>query len=66
MRKKPAKKLARGLFWIWAHAHGDFEVVAGERGTGAFAGTTEKEVDAALDWLKRYVDSAALGRSDAS
>jgi hypothetical protein len=47
----PSKRIVRGLEWIWAQARADFEAASGERGTGAFAGTTEKEVDEALDWL---------------
>lgn len=57
MRKKPSKKLARGLGWIYRQARADFEVCSGEKGTGAFAGTTEKEVDEALDWLNSYINA---------
>jgi hypothetical protein len=42
-------------------ARADFEVASGERGTGAFAGTTEKEVDEALDWLHRFMAQAQSG-----
>lgn len=57
MRKKPSKKLARGLGWIYRQARADLEHCSGEKGTGQFSGTTEKEVDEALDWLNSYIHS---------
>jgi hypothetical protein len=51
MMLKKTSRVQRGLWWIYQHARADFEVASGERGTGAFAGTTEKEVDEALEWL---------------
>lgn len=50
--KQPSARIVRGLDWIWAHARADFEAGSGEKGTGMFAGTTEAEVDAALDYLR--------------
>lgn len=48
----PSARIVRGLEWIWSHARADFEAGAGEKGTGMFVGTTENEVDAALDYLR--------------
>jgi len=55
--RRPGKRIARGLDWIHRMAHADFEAASGEKGTGAFSGTTEKEVDEALDWLRRLIDT---------
>lgn len=56
--KKPGKRVARGLGWIYRMARADFEAASGEKGTGAFAGTTENEVDQALEWLSEITSAA--------
>lgn len=61
--KKPGKKVVRGLGWIYRQALADFQAASGEKGTGAFGGTTEKEVDAALEWLNDLIRPVG-GRSD--
>lgn len=52
----------RGLEWVWAQARADFEAASGESGTGAFAGTTEKEVDEALEWLRDVLSTSTWAK----
>lgn len=52
----------RGLGWIYRMARADLEACSGEKGTGQFSGTTEKEVDEALDWLNKLMRAADGGK----
>lgn len=52
---KTTSRVIRGLQWVYEHASSDFEVASGDK-AGAFVGTTEAEVEEALEWLKRLLD----------
>jgi len=69
-RKRPGRRLPgpgqlRGLEWVHDRAYAEFEAVKDEeseggkdrtgRSTGVFAGTSRREVEAALDWLRRFI-----------
>ena len=51
---KTNSKVLRGLQWIAEHAGGDLEACSGDK-AGAFAGTSEREVEAALNWLESFI-----------
>lgn len=63
LRRKLSRPLRRGLGWIHEQATADFQAVADEHGTGAFAGTRRGEVEAALVWFERMLRESTNGLS---
>mgnify|MGYP001580417475 CR=1 FL=1 len=60
MSLKKTSKIQRGLWWIYRQASADLETASGDK-AGVFGGTTEKEVEEALEWLKKLLDGDGNG-----
>jgi hypothetical protein len=54
-RNTPSNRELRGLRWIHRQALADYLAVSEEKNTGQFTGTNAAEVDAALDWLNKFL-----------